>query len=145
MESTNKINNFMKKWYGKRIEDYGPTTSPEYRQFQKEYKALLKNIGNDIEMQLHSFNPNHYEFSAVMQSNITDKFYYISISDVRYWTNEWANKILYRTMEHDKDWRGGSNHQSTLGELMENLEELDKNFERTLGSNKSENLDYSYI
>lgn len=36
-------------------------------------------------MELHSFSKNHYEFSAVVKSNTTNQFYYISISDVRYW------------------------------------------------------------
>lgn len=132
INSINKVNSFIKKWYGKEIENYFGETSPEYKQFQKEYKSLFKNIASDIEMNLYSFNPNHYEFSAVMQSNTTKSFYYISISDVRFWDNEWANNILYRTMEHDKDWHGGSNHYTNLQELANNLEKLNKNFEKDI-------------
>ena len=127
-----KIEEFLKKWYDKEIEDWGGETSPEYRNFQTNYRSVLKEIGNNISFELHSFSKNHYEFSAVMKSNLTNQFYYISISDVRYWKNEWANSILYRTMEHEKDWTGGCNRYSTLKKLSENLLELDKQILRNL-------------
>lgn len=119
-----KINSFLKKWYNKDIENYGGVTSPEYEEFQKDYKNVLAELVNEINFTLYKFNPNHYEFSAVLQDNETGKFYYISISDVRYWNNEWADKILYRTMEHNEDWHGGPNHYSTLKDLKDNLLKL---------------------
>lgn len=67
-----------------------------------------------------------------MQSIISKQFYYISISDVRYWKNEWADYILYRTMEHEKDWTGGSNQYSSLNDLSENLIKLDKQIIKNL-------------
>ena len=85
------IDKFLNKWYDKKIEDWGGETSPEYRNFQTNYKSVIKELCNDIGMELHSFSKNHYEFSAVVKSNTTNQFYYISISDVRYWKNEWAN------------------------------------------------------
>lgn len=121
-----KMNDFLNKWYGKEIDDWGSVTSPEYKQFQNEYRSLLKQIGKDNDFELHSFNNNHYDFSAVMKSNKTNCYYYISISDVRYFSNEWANHILYRTMEHDKDWTGGHNCYSKLEELGNNLLSLDR-------------------
>lgn len=127
-----KIKEFLKKWYDKEIEDWGGETSPEYKNFQTNYRSVLKELGNSIGFELHSFSKNHYDFSAVMKSNITNQFYYISISDVRCWKNEWANNILYRTMEHEKDWTGGSNRYSTLENLSENLLELDKQILRNL-------------
>lgn len=127
-----KIKEFLKKWYDKEIEDWSGETSPEYKNFQTNYRSVLKELGNSIGFELHSFSKNHYDFSAVMKSNITNQFYYISISDVRCWKNEWANNILYRTMEHEKDWTGGSNRYSTLENLSENLLELDKQILRNL-------------
>lgn len=126
------INNFLKKWYNKKIEDYGSCTSPEYMQFQKEYKGVLKEIAKKNNMNLHSFNKNHYQFSAVMQSNRTNQFYYISISDVRYFNNEWADNILYRTMEHEKDWTGGTNLYSSLENLSQELLNLDNQIFKNL-------------
>lgn len=127
-----KVKEFLNTWLDREIEDWGGTTSQEYKDFQRNYRSVLKEIGKDIGLELHSFNKNHYEFSAVMKSNITNQFYYISISDVRYWKNEWANNILYRTMEHDHDWTGGSNRYSTLENLSENLLNLDKQILRNL-------------
>ena len=127
-----KVKDFLKQWYDRTIEDCGGVTSQEYKDFQRGYRFLLKEIGKEIGFELHSFSGSHYNFSAVMKSNSTNKFYYISISDVRYWKNEWANKILYRTMEHETDWTGGSNRYSTLENLSENLLELDKQILRNL-------------
>ena len=39
---------------------------------------------------------------------------YMSISDVRYFPCEWVENILIRTMQHDKDWSGGTNHYTDL-------------------------------
>lgn len=127
-----KIKDFLNNWYGKEIEDWCGETSPEYRKFQSQYRNVLKDICTQIGFELHSFNKNHYSFSAVLQSQTTEQYYYISISDVRYWKNEWANQILFRTMEHEKDWTGGSNRYSTLQDLAENLSSLDKKIERIL-------------
>ena len=93
------VDKFLNKWYNKEFENRGRETSPEYKNFQTNYKSVIKEICNDIGMNLYSFNKNHYEFSAVVKSNTTNQFYYISISDVRYWKNEWADNILFRTME----------------------------------------------
>lgn len=122
------VDKFLSKWKNKSIEDYGVTVSPEYNKFQNDYRRMLSEIGKDANMKLHKFNKNHYCFSAVLQSEATDKFYYISVGDVRYFNDDWANHILYRTMEHDKDWRGGSNRYSSLEKLGENLSGLDKQF-----------------
>lgn len=135
------VKDFLKKWYDKEITDWGASTTPEYAgwktefeytDFQRNYRSVLKEMGKEIGFELHLFNKNHYEFSAVMKSNKTNQFYYISISDVRYFKNEWANNILYRTMEHDHDWTGGSNRYSKLENLTENLLNLDKQILRNL-------------
>lgn len=152
------VDKFLNKWYDKEIEDWGGETSPEYRNFQTNYKSVIKDFCKDIGMEFHSFSKNHYEFSAVVKSNTTNQFYYISISDVRYWKNEWANNILYRIMKHDKDWTGGSNRYSTLQDLAENLLNLDlqilKNLDNEnarkianqveIQNNKSDDFDVDY-
>ena len=42
---------------------------------------------------------------------------YISISDVRYFANEWYSHILIRTAKNEQDYRGGFNHYTTLENL----------------------------
>ena len=140
------ITKFLSKWYDKEITDWGGQTHPEYKDlrtdyeysdFQRNYKSVIKDFCKDIGMELHSFNKNHYIFSAVIKSNITNQFYYVSISDVRYWKNEWADNILYRTMEHENDWTGGSNRYSTLKDLPENLLNLDIQISQKLEREKT--------
>ncbi len=141
-----KVKDFLNKWYDKEITDWGAFTKPEfkgletefeYEDFQRNYRSVLKEVGKNIGFELHSFSKNHYEFSAVMKSNLTNQFYYISISDVRYFKNEWADNILYRTMEHARDWTGGSNRYSTLENLAKNLSILDKQILRNLEQENS--------
>ena len=137
-----KEKDMQKKWLNRDIEDWGGVTSDEYKEFSKNYRNVLRNIGKEIGFSLHSFNNNHYCFSAVMQSSLTNQFYYIFISDVRYFKNEWANNILFRTMEHDHDWTGGSNRFSSLEKLSENLLYLDKQILRNLEKENARQVIY---
>ena len=78
------VDKFLEKWYDKEIEDLGGETSPEYRNFQTNYRSVIKDFCKDIGMELHSFSKNHYDFSAVVKSNKTNQFYYISIRKYTY-------------------------------------------------------------
>lgn len=127
-----KEKDMLRKWLNRNIEDWCGVTSDEYKEFSRNYRNVLGNMGKEIGFNLHSFNNNHYCFSAVMQSNVTNQFYYISISDVRYFKDEWANNILFRTMENDRDWTGGSNRYTPLENLSENLLYLDKQILKNL-------------
>ena len=120
-----KLNSFINKWQGVVIDDDGGHTSHHFRQFQSEYKNLLKSvICKETNTELHSFNPNHYDFSAVLKHSETNTFYYLSISDVRHWQDQWLTNILFRTMAHDKDWSGGRNQYANLTDLVEDLNAL---------------------
>lgn len=94
----------------------------EYIDFERTYRNYLKKHLPEGYL-LHSFNKNHFEFSCVIKTN-TDDFIYFSIPDVRFWPNEWKNKILIRQMEHDKDWTGKGNYYTDLGHLTKDLEQL---------------------
>lgn len=96
----------------------------DYIEFQKLMRLDLKKITKNNDLELHSFNKNHYEFSAVLKDIHEDKFIYVSISDVRYWKNDWYNHVLIRTMKHDKDWTGGSNHYCKWEEIGAKAREL---------------------
>lgn len=61
-----KIKNFLDKWYDVNIQDDGPNNSLEYLEFQRDYRNVLKNIGNEIGFNLYSFNKGHYNFSVVV-------------------------------------------------------------------------------
>ena len=79
--------------------------------FYKQYRQLV-NVGK-----------NHYCFSAFIKS-AENKCIYISISDVRYFTNEWYEHILIRTAKDEQDYRGGFNHYTTLEALPTKAAEL---------------------
>ena len=113
----------LKKYYNHEFDDWGGTTSKDYKGFESKYINYIKRICKDNEWQFISGNRNHYQFSCVIQRN--DSIYiYISISDVRYWHNEWYNRILIRTMKHATDWTGNSNNYSNLENLVENISKL---------------------
>ncbi len=136
---------FLNKWYNKEIEDDGAFISEEYSLFQKSYKSVIKDICKDIDFELEEFNKYHYCFSAVLSSKKTEQLFYISISDVRYFKNEWANNILYRTMKDEKDWIGGSNHFSTLNDISKNLLRLDNQILKEKETRQVVNRDESEI
>lgn len=96
----------------------------DYILFQKEMKKDLKKIASQNVMALHSFNKNHYEFSAVLKDENSDSFIYVSIPDVRVFKNEWFNNVLVRTMKHERDWTGGRNHFCKWIDVGEKAREL---------------------
>ena len=59
---------------------------------------------------------NHYCFSVFIR-NQAGNHLYLSISDVRFWKNEWFNRILIRTAAHEKDYYGGGNNYTSLPDL----------------------------
>lgn len=88
----------------------GPFAGKDYLDFQKEMRVDLKKIAAANGFVLHKFNKNHYEFSAVLKDRERDVFVYINIADVRFFKNQWYDRVLYRTMKHDTDWSGGRNN-----------------------------------
>jgi len=123
MTLASKIAKFEKEWKAHTFST-GVYPGEDYVSFQRKYRNLLKAVAENAGMELHSFNKNHYEFSAVLRDKETGAFVYVSISDVRFFPNEWATSILYRTMAHEKDWTGGYNRYSTLSDLSDNLRRL---------------------
>ncbi len=123
MTLENKIIKFGDKWLMHSFSS-GSYHGRDYIQFQKEAKVILRAVAAEAGYDLHQFNKNHYEFSAVLKERETGAFAYISIPDVRGFTNEWFNHILYRQMRHAKDWCGLSNHYTTLFDLSANLQKL---------------------
>ena len=66
----------------------GSYTGEDYRTFQTKYINYLKAICRENHWQLVNVGKNHYCFSAFIKS-AENKCVYLSISDVRYFTNEW--------------------------------------------------------
>ena len=94
----------------------GCYTGDDYKSFQTKYLNYLRSICKQNHWQLVNVGKNHYCFSAFIKS-AENKCVYISISDVRYFSNEWYNHILIRTAKNETDYRGGFNNYTTLEEL----------------------------
>lgn len=109
----------IKKWIGFRFST-GPYAGEDYKQFQRAMRTDLRRQAKEKGLELYSFHPGHYDFSAVLRNSGNNRFIYVSIYDVRVWQDQWTNNVLYRTMENPKDWTGGMNHFGSwekIGEL----------------------------
>ena len=127
----------LKKYLGYEFSS-GSYTGEDYKSFQTKYINYLKAICRENHWQLVNVGRNHYCFSAFILVNVGRNHYcfsafiksaenkcvYISISDVRYFTNEWFSHILIRTAKDEQDYRGGFNHYTTLENLDSKAAEL---------------------
>lgn len=105
----------------------GCYTGEDYKSFQTKYINFLRSICKQNHWQLVNVVRNHYCFSAFIKS-AENKCVYVSISDVRFFTNEWYNNILIRTAKNEQDYHGGFNHRTTLKELEMKAMELLEDF-----------------
>lgn len=105
----------------------GYYTGDDYKSFQTKYINFLRSICKQNHWQLVNVGRNHYCFSTFIKS-AENKCVYVSISDVRFFTNEWYSNILIRTAKNEQDYRGGFNHRTTLKELEMKAMELLEDF-----------------
>lgn len=105
----------------------GCYTGDDYKSFQTKYINFLRSICKQNHWQLVNVGRNHYCFSAFIKS-AENKCVYVSISDVRFFTNEWYSNILIRTAKNEQDYYGGFNHRTTLKELEMKATELLEDF-----------------
>ncbi len=113
--------NKFKKWDGKMLEDWGTTMSDEAKAFYRAFKNYLKREFPGAE--LTGFKPNHYDFSGFL--TLDGKVVYISHSLNRVGYEALAdfsdrscmNGVLYRTAKDTKDFRGGTNHFTSIYSL----------------------------
>ena len=101
----------------------GCYTGDDYKSFQTKYINYLRTVCKNNHWRLVNVGKNHYCFSAFIKS-AENKCVYISISDVRYFSNEWYAHILIRTAENETDYRGGFNNYTTLSDLEGTAAEL---------------------
>ncbi|HBN00140.1 MAG TPA: hypothetical protein DD384_02745 [Firmicutes bacterium] len=105
----------------------GCYTGDDYKSFQTKYINYLRSICKQNHWHLVNVGRNHYCFSAFIKS-AENKCVYVSISDVRFFTNEWYNNILIRKAKNEQDYYGGFNHKTTLKELEMKAMELLEDF-----------------
>ena len=103
--------------------DGGAYVTPEYKSFERKYINYLKNLAKTNNWEVVNVSKGHFEFSLFFR-NEENKYIYFSISDVRFWHNEWYDDILVRTAHNEQDYHGGSNHFTTLPELETIIQKL---------------------
>ena len=103
----------------------GPCPGPDYLAFQASFGRWLKKLLAGYDVDLHK---SHYEFSVVVtrrgKDGASDRYVYMSISDVRFFPKEWVYHILVRQMEHATDWHGRHNHFCQIDQIKACVDEL---------------------
>lgn len=112
-----------KKWYGHEFESSSGTTD-EWRKFATDCKKTIRKALAAYGLELIDFSRNHFEWSGFARNPNTGKLAYFSCCDVRYWPNNWWDDVLIRTAEHDKDYTGGTNQETTLQNIGLSLTKL---------------------
>ena len=101
----------------------GVYTGKDYKTFQTKYINYLRSLCKLHGWELVNVGRGHYKFSVFIRDE-SGKHVYLSISDVRYFNNEWYYHILIRTAKHERDYRGGSNNYACLTTLSESVQRL---------------------
>ena len=115
--------NFFRKWHGAYLEDSGTYVSKEYKSFQIAFKRILNTIANDLNAELLWYHPNHYDESAMLKRG--DKYCYIAHYNNTYSrSTPVLHRILVRTAEHEKDYRGGMNNFPYWAHFVNEIDEL---------------------
>ena len=102
----------------------GCYTGEDYKTFQTKYINYLKTICKANNWRLVNVGKNHYCFSAFIKGGTENKCVYLSISDVRYFSNDWYKHILIRTAQNETDYHGGFNNYTTLDNLEGKIADL---------------------
>lgn len=111
------------KWIGNVFVSSSGLTK-EYAEFYKDIKSYLKKLtAGKYEMEL---GRGHFYFSGFFKNLETGKWVYVNCADVRFFKNEWYNRLLVRTAKNNKDYTGGKNEFSTLSSLLDSLNNLTK-------------------
>lgn len=100
----------------------GCYTGEDYKKFQTTYISYLRSMCKENSWELAKVGRSHYEFSVFVKNG--GAYLYVSISDVRFFKNEWFYKILIRDAESDRDCRGGMNRYTTLPQLAETADAM---------------------
>lgn len=101
----------------------GPYTGEDYKTFQNKYINYLRKLCRENGWELTNVGRNHYQFSAFIR-NAQNRFIYFSISDVRFFPDEWFNDILIRRADNENDYHGYSNNRTSLDNLRRSIERL---------------------
>lgn len=102
-------------WKGVSFESSSSLT-PQFSAFAKAFKKfILKSL--PWYSTLVGWNRGHFYVSGFIRRGT--KVVYFSISDVRFFPEDWHKRILIRTAKDEKDFTGGTNNFTTLESFQE--------------------------
>ena len=99
------------------------STTPEFASFARKFKAALKKDAETAGLKLVEFSREHFYISAFILNPLTNRYAYISVSDVRWMLcgKRPLDDILYRTAKDENDYHGGCNNFTDLPNLIERV------------------------
>lgn len=116
-----------RRWNKKPIEDDGMYMSKEAKSFFRAFKNFVGRCFPDAE--LIGFEPNHYDTSGFIKKD--GKYIYVSYNLNRgnqcrpdFSASDAMNGVLYRTANGPEDYRGGSNHFTSIDNFKRNVQAL---------------------
>ena len=118
----------IKKYQNRTLEDWGSEMSPEAKQFAKDFKRRLTLNAKNKGIEVVNFSVSHYYFSGFLKKN--DKYVYFSYDIPRYETPidlyglNPSNAFLVRTAKNEKDYRGGYNNFCHILQFFDLVEQL---------------------
>lgn len=108
--------NSLKKYLGYRFSSGGVIGS-DFKSFSTKLRNYIKAVCDENGLEMVSYNRNHYEASGFLKYTKTGQYIYWSISDVRFWQDEWYNSVLIRLADHEKDYHGKENNRCSLADI----------------------------
>lgn len=108
-----------KKWLTHEFQSSSVKT-PEFKSFANDFIKDLKSLATGYEFV--NVSKGHFYVSGFLKK--ADKYVYFSISDVRFFRNEWYKNILIRTAKNDKDYTGGVNNSTDLENFKKRVDSL---------------------
>lgn len=103
----------------------GVKGSYDFKRFALQFRNAVKRSLPE-NWKLHECKPNWFTITGFVHNTVTDKWIYFSISDVRFWKDEWCDQILIRTANGPRDFKGGGNHYTSALDFKKNIEWLGK-------------------
>ena len=120
------MNDFVKKYDGKPLQDAGAYVSKEYQAFQNAMKRDLKRMAGEIGAAMLWFSKGHYDQSAMFERNGHFAYMHYSgcIGDRSTPALRETMTCLCRTAAHEKDYKGGRNNHCSYVEVQATFNRL---------------------
>lgn len=94
--------------------------TPEFKAFSRAFTKDIKTLVPDHE--LVNVSVGHFYISGFLRKN--DRYVYFSCSDVRFFKNDWYNKLMIRLAKNETDYTGFINNYTSLKDIQANIDKL---------------------